>query len=74
LLVADFMVQTAVPLRTIQQVLAVAMSIASGVLPLHKHPFVRQLAFNSLETAALAMQGGNPGQHFTWYDSDDWDD
>ena len=74
LLVADFMVQTAVPLRTIQQVLAVAMSIASGVLPLHKHPFVRQLAFNSLETAALAIQGGNPGLHLTWYDSDDWDD
>lgn len=74
LLQVDFMIQLERPLHAIQSILAVAISIASGILPLEKHPFVRQLVFNSLETAALVAKADVGKRYPSVYLDDDWDD
>lgn len=61
LLAADFMFQTGAPDLLVQQAIATALSLVGGLLPESRHPFIRQLVFDSIDTARQALaQGYDP--------------
>lgn len=61
LLAADFMSQTGSSDFSVQQTVATALSLVGGLLPEARHPFIRQLVFDSIDTARQALaQGYDP--------------
>lgn len=58
LLTADFMQQTGCDERTVQHTLATALSLVGGFLPEARHPFIRRLILDSIETARQALAEG----------------
>lgn len=74
LLIADSMQQIGCRKRAVQRVLALGLSLA-GMLPgMHLHPFVRRLAFDSIEMARQALaEGIDPRTTRSFDDEDDWE-
>lgn len=61
LLAADFMFQVGSSDTVVQQTVATALSLVGGLLPEGRHPFIRQLVFDSIDTARQALaQGYDP--------------
>lgn len=58
LLTADYMQQTGCGEKTVQQTLATALSLVGGFLPEARHPFIRRLVLDSMETARQALAEG----------------
>ena len=58
LLTADYMQQTACDHKLVQHVLATALSLVGGFLPEARHPFIRRLVLDSIETARQALAEG----------------
>ena len=58
LLAADYMQQTGCEDMLVQQTLATALSLVGGFLPEVRHPFIRRLILDSIETARQAMADG----------------
>lgn len=58
LLAADYMQQIDSDDGLIQQTLAIALSLVGGFLPESRHPFVRRLLLDSIETARQALAEG----------------
>jgi len=61
LIAADFMFQIGSSELLVQQTIATALSLVGGLLPEARHPFIRQLVFESIDTARQALvQGYDP--------------
>lgn len=74
LLSADFMQQTDCRKQSIQQVLALGLSLAGSQLPLSRHPFIRRLGFDSIEMARQAMvEGFDPRTKQAYDDDEEWE-
>jgi hypothetical protein len=74
LLTADFMLQADFPKRSVQQVLALGLSLAGSPLPIHHHPFIRRLAFDSIEMARQALvEGFDPRKNLVYDDGEEWE-
>jgi hypothetical protein len=58
ILVADSMLNGGGDEELVQQVLAVGMSLVSSSQPLHRHPFIRRIAIESLDFARQALSEG----------------
>jgi hypothetical protein len=58
LLTADYMQNTGSDDLQVQQTLATALSLVGGFLPENRHPFVRRLVLDSLDTARQALSEG----------------
>jgi len=58
LLTADYMQQTGCDAKTVQHTLATALSLVGGFLPEVRHPFIRRLILDSIETARQALAEG----------------
>lgn len=74
LLTADFMLQTDNRSRMVQRVLALGLSMAGSTLPLSAHPFIRRLAFDSVEMARQALaEGFDPRKNLIYDDDEEWE-
>lgn len=74
LLTADFMLQTECLQRSIQKVMALGLSLAGTSLPLYQHPFIRRLAFDSIEMARQALaEGFDPRKDLVYSDDEGWE-
>ena len=74
LLSADFMQQSGCRKESIQQVLALGLSLAGSQLPLSRHPFIRRLGFDSIEMARQAMvEGFDPRNKQAYDDDEEWE-
>ncbi len=58
LLTADYMQQTGSDDQQVQQALATALSMVGGFLPETRHPFIRRLVLDSIDTARQALLEG----------------
>ena len=58
LLTADYMQQTGCGEKVVQHTLATALSLVGGFLPEIRHPFIRRLILDSIETARQALGEG----------------
>lgn len=58
MLAADYMQQTGSDDRQVQQALAAALSLVGGFMPERRHPFVRRLVLDSIDTARQALSEG----------------
>jgi hypothetical protein len=58
LLTADYMQQTGCDEKQVQHTLATALSLVGGFLPEVRHPFIRRLILDSIETARQALAEG----------------
>jgi hypothetical protein len=58
LLTADFLQQTGCDEQVIQHTLATALSLVGGFVPEARHPFIRRLILDSIETARQALADG----------------
>jgi hypothetical protein len=58
LLTADYMQQTGCEDSAIQRALATALSLVGGGLPEWRHPFIRRLVLDSIDTARQALSEG----------------
>jgi len=58
LLTADFMQQTGCEEQEVQQVLATALSLVGGFVSEVRHPFIRRLILDSIETARQSLGEG----------------
>ncbi len=58
LLTADYMQQTGCEEKAVQHTLATALSLVGGFLPEVRHPFIRRLILDSIETARQALAEG----------------
>jgi hypothetical protein len=57
-LTADLMLHTGREKELVGQTLAVAMNLMNSVLPLHKHPFLKRFALESMDMARESMAEG----------------
>lgn len=74
LLTADFMLQIECRNRLVQKVLALGLSMASSALPLSLHPFIRRLAFDSIEMARQSLaEGVDPRKNLVYDDDEEWE-
>lgn len=74
LLTADFMLQIDCQTRSVQKVLALGLSLAGSPLPLDHHPFIRRLAFDSIEMARQALtEGFDPRKNLIYEDDGEWE-
>lgn len=71
LLIADYMHHTGNEEQVVQKVLATALSLVGGFLPEHRHPFVRRLVLDSVDTARQALSEGYDLRRDESYDDDD---
>jgi len=72
ILTADLMFRTGRDKDILGQTLAVALNLKNSVLPLHKHPFLRRYALESMDMAREALaEGYDPREH--QYYEDDWE-
>jgi hypothetical protein len=58
LLTADYMQQTGSDDQAVQRALATALSLVGGFLPESRHPFIRRLVLDSVDTARQALAEG----------------
>ena len=58
LLTADYMQQTGSEDQAVQRALATALSLVGGFLPESRHPFIRRLVLDSVDTARQALAEG----------------
>ncbi|KAB0665275.1 HEAT repeat domain-containing protein [Oryzomonas japonica] len=58
LLTADYMQQTGSEDDAVQRTLATALSLVGGFLPESRHPFIRRLVLDSVDTARQALAEG----------------
>jgi hypothetical protein len=74
LLTADFMLQTDCSQKSIKKVMALGLSLAGTSLPLYHHPFIRRLAFDSIEMGRQALaEGFDPRKNLVYDDDEDWE-
>jgi len=74
LLTADFMLHTGSSKRAVQRVLALGLSLAGTTIPLNRHPFIRRLAFNSIEMARQSLaEGFDPRKYLIYDDDEEWE-
>jgi len=73
LLTADFIQQAGAYPGIIQRTLAVSLSLASGPLPLARHPFIRRLALDSIEMARQSLAEGVDPRQQAMYDDEEWE-
>lgn len=74
LLTADFMLQADCKNRVVQKVLALGLSMAGSALPFSEHPFIRRLAFDSIEMARQALvEGFDPRKNLVYDDDEEWE-
>jgi hypothetical protein len=60
--------------RSVQKVLALGLSLAGSPLPLDHHPFIRRLAFDSIEMARQALtEGFDPRKNLIYEDDGEWE-
>jgi hypothetical protein len=71
LLTADYMQQIGSGEQTVQQTLATALSLVGGFLPESRHPFIRRLVLDSVDTARQALSEGYDVRLDEGYDDDD---
>ncbi|OGT98163.1 MAG: hypothetical protein A2079_02155 [Geobacteraceae bacterium GWC2_48_7] len=71
LLTADYMQQIDSNDSLIQQTLATALSLVGGFLPESRHPFIRRLILDSIETARQALADGYDPRLEGGFDDDD---
>lgn len=71
LLTADFLQQTGCEERIIQHTLATALSLVGGFVPEARHPFIRRLILDSIETARQALADGFDLRLEEGYDDED---
>lgn len=58
LLAADYMNQVGCSTESVQKTLATALSLVGDFLPIKRHPFIRQLVFDSIDMARQALSQG----------------
>jgi hypothetical protein len=58
LLTADYMQETGSEDQAVQRALATALSLVGGFLPESRHPFIRRLVLDSVDTARQALAEG----------------
>ncbi len=58
LLTADYLQQTGAEQQLVQHTLATALSLVGGFVPEVRHPFIRRLILDSIETARQALADG----------------
>jgi hypothetical protein len=71
LLTADYMQQIGSGEQAVQKTLATALSLVGGFLPESRHPFVRRLVLDSVDTARQALSEGYDVRLDEGYDDDD---
>jgi len=71
LLTADYMQQTGRDVEAVQLALATALSLVGGFLPEARHPFIRRLVLDSIDTARQALSEGYDVRLDEGYDDDD---
>jgi hypothetical protein len=72
ILTADLMIRTGREKELVGQTLAVALNMTNSILPLHRHPFLKRYALESMDMAREALaEGYDPRQH--QYCEDDWE-
>ena len=71
LLTADFLQQTGCHEQVIQHTLATALSLVGGFVPEARHPFIRRLILDSIETARQALADGFDLRLEEGYDDDE---
>lgn len=71
LLTADYMQQTGCGEPAVQKALATALSLVGGFLPECRHPFIRRLVLDSVDTARQALSEGYDVRLDEGYDDDD---
>jgi hypothetical protein len=71
LLTADFMQQTGSGEQSVQQTLATALSLVGGFLTECRHPFIRRLVLDSVDTARQALSEGYDVRLDEGYDDDE---
>jgi hypothetical protein len=73
LLTADLLLKTGRERSIVEVVLASALSLGTFSMPYHLHPFVRQLAIESMDAAREAMsEGYDLREHPHEADDDEW--
>jgi hypothetical protein len=70
LLTADYMQQTGSGEQSVQKALATALSLVGGFLPECRHPFIRRLVLDSVDTARQALSEGYDVRRDESYDDD----
>jgi hypothetical protein len=71
LLTADYMYHAGRGEQAVQQALATALSLVGGFLPECRHPFIRRLVLDSVDTARQALSEGYDVRRDGSYDDDD---
>ena len=72
ILTADLMLHTGRGKELVGQTLAVALNLMNSVLPLHKHPFLKRFALESMDMARESLaEGYDLREHQC--DEDDWE-
>jgi len=71
LLTADFLQQTGGEERIVQHTLATALSLVGGFVSEARHPFIRRLILDSIETARQALADGYDLRMEEGYDDED---
>jgi hypothetical protein len=71
LLTADYLQQTGSEEQAVQKVLATALSLVGGFLPDCRHPFIRRLVLDSVDTARQALSEGYDLRLDEGYDDND---
>jgi hypothetical protein len=73
LLTADLLLKTDRERSLVETTLASAMSLGSFAMPYHLHPFIRQLALESMDAARVALdEGYDLREHPHEADDDEW--
>ena len=72
LLTADLMRRTGRDREAWGETLAVAMNLENSVLPLHRHPFFKRFAMESMDMAREALAEGYDPREFQYLE-DDWE-
>jgi hypothetical protein len=70
LLTADYLQQTGSEEQPVQKTLATALSLVGGFLPECRHPFIRRLVLDSVDTARQALSEGYDLRLDESYDDD----
>jgi hypothetical protein len=70
LLAADYMNRVGCSAESVQQTLATALSLVGGFLPEVRHPFIRQLVFDSIDTARQSLVQGYDPRLDEWFGGD----
>jgi hypothetical protein len=72
ILTADLMRRTDREIELVEQTLAVALNLTNCGLPLHRHPFLKRFALESMDMAREALAEGYDLREQE-YDEDEWE-